>query len=183
MYASKSFKNATIQNMKDNLSKMDLSRYLHVVLHIGGHDVDANISKTAFQESYKALVEFLVKKGCKVFISGLLPRGGTDMKPYNSILKNICNTNNTRFIDNHDSFVLASGELPSYLYHADMTNLRFPGIQKLVHNINGACAILPSRHFSSFQGINPSEKRNQQVVNRHNISCNNRHKELVGASI
>ena len=171
----KSFKNATIQNMKDNLSKMDLSRYLHVVLHIGGHDVDANISKTAFQESYKALVEFLVKKGCKVFISGLLPRGGTDMKPYNSILKNICNTNNTRFIDNHDSFVLASGELPSYLYHADMTNLRFPGIQKLVHNINGACAILPSRHFSSFQGINPSEKRNQQVVNRHNIRGNNRH--------
>ena len=51
--------------MKDNLSKMDLSRYLHVVLHIGGHDVDANISKTAFQESYKALVEFLVKKAAR----------------------------------------------------------------------------------------------------------------------
>ena len=154
---------------------MDLSRYLHVILHIGGQDVDANMSKADFQDSYQALIKFLVQKGCKVFVSGLLPRGGTDMKPYNAVLKTICKTNKVGFIDNHDSFVLASGEIPNYLYHADMTNLRFPEIRKLVQNINIACAILPSKGQHSFQGQNPSDKRSGPFVHQRGMGGNYRH--------
>ena len=51
---------------------------------MGGQDVDANISKTDFQESYLALIKFLVQKGCTVFVSGPLPRGDTDIKPHNA---------------------------------------------------------------------------------------------------
>ena len=91
------------------------------------------------------------------------------MKPYNAVLKTICKTNKVGFIDNHDSFVLASGEIPNYLYHADMTNLRFPGIRKLVQNINIVCAILPSKGQHSFQGRNPSDKRRGLFVHQRGM--------------
>ena len=165
----KSFKNATIQNLRETLPKMGRSRYLQLILHIGGQDVDANMGKADFQESYQAIIKFLVQKGCKVFESGLLPRRGTDMKPYNAVLKTICKTNKVGFIDNHDSFVLALGEIPNYFYHADMTNLRFPGIRKVVHNINIACAIHPSKGQHSFQGQNPSDKRSRSFVHRRGM--------------
>ena len=52
----KSFKNASISNMKDKLSTMDLSRYENVILHAGGQDVDAKVSKTNFKETYNSLL-------------------------------------------------------------------------------------------------------------------------------
>ena len=67
------------------------------------------------------------------------------MKHYNAIRKEICQTNKVGFIDNHDSFVLASGELPYDFYHADNVNLRFPGIRKLVQNIK---LVMPNTSFS-----------------------------------
>ena len=81
-----------------------------------------------------------------MFVSGLLPRGGTDMKSFNAILKEICRECKVTFVDNHDSFVLASGELPYDFYHADKVNLKFSGIRKLVHNINLVCQILPTQN-------------------------------------
>ena len=45
-----------------------------------------------------------------MFVSGLLPRGGTDMKSFKAILREICRECKITFVDNHDSFVLASGE-------------------------------------------------------------------------
>lgn len=139
----KSFKKAKIENLQEALSKMDLSRYKSIVLHIGGHDVDAKISQNSFKEKYQSLLNSLTQRDCNIYVSGLLPRGGTNMKPFNGILKDLCKTINAVFIENHDSFILASGELPFDFFHADKVNLKYLGTRALVHNINDHCQILP----------------------------------------
>ena len=160
--------------MKDNLSKMDLSRYANVILRVGGQDVDARVSKISFQETFQSLLKFLEQQGCKAFLSGLLPRGGTDMKSYNTILKDICQAHKVEFVYNHDFFVLASGELPYDYYHADKVNLRFPGIRKLVQNKNSACQILPTQSYPNGPRPNYIRNHNWQHSHQHRMRGNHR---------
>ena len=142
----KTFRNAKIAQLKETLTKMDLRRYKSIVLHIGGHDIDAEISFTSFREDYQSLLTILKHSGCKTFVSGLLPRGGTNMNSFNEILKELCSENGCTFIDNHDSFMMASGELPFEFFLADQVNLKFPGIRALVNNINSHCPVLPKHN-------------------------------------
>ena len=69
----KSFRKAKIENLKDSLTQMDLSRYKNIILHIGGHDVDSGISQTSFREKYLNLLECMKQQNCKTYVSGLLP--------------------------------------------------------------------------------------------------------------
>ena len=149
----KSHRNAKIEDLQKSLSSMDLSRYKNIIMHVGGHDVDDHISQTAFDEKYESLLKSLENSDCKVFVSGLLPRGGTDMKPFNDILKDLCIKHKVTYINNHNSFIMASGELPFDFFHADQVNLKFSGIRKLVQNIHEKCSILPKRQ-------NPIHTRN-----------------------
>ena len=141
----KSYNKAKIEMLQEKLSEMDLSRYKNIVLHIGGHDVDAKTKPEEFKIKYQSLLQSLSEIDSKIYVSGLLPRGRTDMKPYNNILKSLSSQFQASFIDNHDSFIMASGELPFEYYQADRTNLKYPGTRLLVRNINNKCTILPSR--------------------------------------
>lgn len=133
---------------------MDLSRYKEIVLHIGGHDIDDNISQNSFKENFQSLLKVLAQTKCHIIVSGLLPRGGTHMKPFNDILKDLCKVVNAKFVDNHDSFIMASGELPFDFFHADKVNLKFSGTRKLLQNINSICSILPVQTKTQFVGQN-----------------------------
>ena len=161
----KSYQNAKIEDLQESLSSMDLSRYKNIIIHVGGFNEDDSFSQTSFSEKYDSLLKSLENSGCKVFVSGLLPRGGTDMKPFNDILKNLSLKHKVTFINNHNSFIMASGELPFDFDHADQVNLKFSGIRKLVQNINEKCSILPKRQ-------NPINTRNvsQGRVQRYNTS-------------
>ena len=141
----KSFQNAKIDSLKDKLTNMDLSRYEKIILHIGGNDIDEKITHTAFKNKYQSLLTFISTKTDKIFVSGLLPRGGINIKPYNNILKELSVTANAKFIDNHNSFILASGEQPFEFFQADMVHLKFPGTRVLVNNMNTCCPVLPTR--------------------------------------
>ncbi|MEW8152905.1 MAG: hypothetical protein AB2810_22440, partial [Candidatus Thiodiazotropha endolucinida] len=123
-------------------------------------------SQTSFREKYLNLLECMKQKNCKT-VSGLLPRGGTNMKPFNEILKELCKQSNAIYIDNHDSFIMASGELPFDLYHADKVNLKFSGIRTLVHNIHDNCAILPkkTKHHHSVH-IAGTQNRSSRLYQR-----------------
>ena len=57
------------------MSKMDLSRYQDIVIHIGEHDIDGNIKPAAFRQKCQALLDSLISKNIKVHVSGVLPRG------------------------------------------------------------------------------------------------------------
>ena len=122
---------------------MDLSRYVNVILHVGSQDADAKVSKISFQETFQSLLKLLEQQGCKTFLS----RGETD-----TILKGICHAHKVDFVDNHDSFVLASDELPYDFYHADKVNLRFPGIRKLVQISTRHAKFSPLKAIPMFQG-------------------------------
>ena len=141
----KSFNKAKIETLQENLSRMDLSRYKHIILHIGGHDIDAQITPDDFKKRYQSLLQSLSGVNCNIFVSGLLPRGKTDMKPFNNIMKDLCSQFKAKFINNHDSFIMASGELPYEYFQEDQINLKFSGTRLLVRNMNNSCPILPSR--------------------------------------
>ena len=74
---------------EQKLSTMDLSCYDKVVLHVGGNDVEAKVSPTEFKRKYQSLLKSVANKKSELFISGLLPRKGLNMKPFNNILKDL----------------------------------------------------------------------------------------------
>ena len=90
---------------------MNVSRYKNIIIHVGGHDVDANIDQNSFREEYQYLLSSVANSGCKIYVSGLPPRDGTNMKPFNEILKDLSVQSNTIFIDDHNSFLMASEQL------------------------------------------------------------------------
>ena len=166
----KSYYKAKIETLQENLSEMDLSRYKNIILHIGGYDVDAKAKPDQFKAKYQSLLQSLSETESKIYISGLLPRGRIDIKPYNNILKRLSSQFQATFIDNHDSFIMASGELPFEYYQADRTNLKFPGTRLLVRNVNNKCTILP-----------PSNSLNQTQNHRRQNHANFRSKFRTNA--
>ena len=142
----KSFSWVKIDDLKHNLSQMYLSRYQNIVLHVGGHAVDANINRTSFRDNYSSLLNYVSQQTCNVFVSGLLPRGGKNVKPFNEVLADLCKSTKAKFIDNHDSFVMASGKLLFDLFCPDKMSLKFSGTRKLVQNINRYCSLLPEQY-------------------------------------
>ena len=63
-----SYRNAKIKHVPDNISKMDLPRFKNLKLHVGGHDIDANIDQTTFREVYQSLLSSVSDSGCKVYM-------------------------------------------------------------------------------------------------------------------
>ena len=165
----KSFFRVKLETLEERLSNMDLSRYESIVLHVGGHDIDAGVNQHHFKQKYESLLRSLSAHNCKLVISGLIPRRRIDMRPFNTILKELSTTFGASYIDNHDSFILASGELPFEYYQSDKVNLKFPGTRLLIQNINKSCVILPKisntneqRNVSKFSGskTHRSNRRN-----------------------
>ena len=170
----KSYKSAKIDTLKDALVKLDFTRYKNIVLHVGGNDIDGKITASSFREKYISLIEYLKGKGLNVYVSGLLPRGTTNVKPFNEILKNLCESMEVEFIDNHDSFVLASGKLPLEFFCHDRINLRFPGTRALVHNINEQCIILPKRGVNGHPVFISGQYPNGRFHNQNHLGRNRR---------
>ena len=86
----KSFSGVKIDDLKHKLSQMKLSRYQNIVLHVGGHYVDAYINRTSFRDEFSSLLNYVSQHNCNVFVSGLLPRGGKNVKPFYEILADLC---------------------------------------------------------------------------------------------
>ncbi|MCG8046529.1 MAG: hypothetical protein N0E48_12970, partial [Candidatus Thiodiazotropha endolucinida] len=72
----------------------------------------------------------------RIIVSRLFPMESVDLKPYNQKLKDICNENDIEFIDNFDSFLLASGDMPESYFYADKLHLNVLGTKKLLSNIH-----------------------------------------------
>jgi len=107
----KHFHKATIRALTEQLKNMNLSVYDTVITHVGDFDIVDGADINMFENDYKYLLSVVSAK-CKVVVSGLLPRRGTNVKPFNIKLKILCDKMKVTFIDNHDSFIMASGDLP-----------------------------------------------------------------------
>lgn len=166
----KTFKEIKIDQLGAKLKAMNFEPYEKIILQVGGYDVSSGVDISTFKTKLNALLLDLKAK-CKIAVSGLLPRDGFDMKPYNVEIKSLCQKYEMEFIDNHDSFLLASGEFPKNLFHADKINLRAAGTATLVKNIDANCKIL-RKHDLASESKGVSRQRPQ--TNAYKTSSNKR---------
>ena len=108
----RSFSGARTNTIDKSLSKYDITSCKTIILHVGGNDADKGVDLATFTKNYVSLLNKLASENRRIIVSGLLPRESVDLKPYNQILKDICNENDIEFIDNFYSFLLASWEMP-----------------------------------------------------------------------
>ncbi|MES9879881.1 MAG: hypothetical protein ABW185_03270 [Sedimenticola sp.] len=147
--AVRTFPGATINSLSAELSNMNIEQCQTVILHVGGNDADEGISLDAFAEQYKALVDGLTVSARRLIVSGLVPRASVDLKPYDTRLKSLCATHGIEYVQNYDSFLFVSGELPSMYFLKDQLHLREHGTEKLLSNIENAHSILHTRPTES----------------------------------
>ena len=138
----RSFPGATTATLKDKLSAYNIEKCKTVILHVGGNDAHDGKDLNTFCDDYISLLESLIDEDRRIIVSGLLPRKGIDLEPYNEKLKSLCEENNIDFVDNFDSFFLASGELPTTYYRYDKIHLNVNGTKKLLSNIDNVYKIL-----------------------------------------
>ena len=92
-----------------------------------------------------------------VVVSGLLPRKGYDIKSFNSKTKQLCQEYDVEFVDHHDLFVMASGEVPRSLFYGDKISLRPAGTATLVCNLDLKCRILRKHDTNGKSSNKPGE--------------------------
>ena len=134
--AVRTFSGAKIDTIKTKLSEYNLDSCKTVILQVGGNDADSGTDLETFSDEYEQLIHSLKENDHRVIVSGLLPRETVDLSPYNEKLRQLCDTCETEFVENYDSFLLASGELPESYYLKDKLHLNNYGTKKLLSNIN-----------------------------------------------
>ena len=103
---------------------------MEMMLHMARTSVDI------FRQNYENLIDSVCIDDSRVMISELLPRGNVDMKPYNEVLKSLCADSAVEFVENYNSFLLASGEmLDTYLYD-DQVHINASGTRRLLANFD-----------------------------------------------
>ena len=137
----KTFDGAQIQQLREKLSAMNLEPYEKIVLHIGECDVSAGSDvETVSSNMHELLLDLRAK--FTVAVSGKLPMKGFNIKAFNSEIKKLCGEYDVEYIDHHDSFVMASGEVPRSLFNGKNQSLLPAGTATLVSNLDSKCSIL-----------------------------------------
>ena len=137
----KTFDRAQIQQLREKLNAMNLEPYEKIVLHIGECDVSAGSDvETVSSNMHELLLDLRAK--FTVAVSGMLPMKGFNIKAFNSEIKKLCGEYDVEYIDHHDSFAMASGEVPRSLFYGKNQSLRPAGTATLVSNLDSKCSIL-----------------------------------------
>ena len=135
---------------------MNLEPNEKIILHVGEYDVIAGTDvKTLWSNMHKLLLDLRAK--FTVVVSGLLPRKGYDIKAFNSKIKQLCQEYEIEFFDHHDSFVMASGEVPRSLFYGDKISLRPAGTVTLVCNLDLKCRFLRKHDTNGTSSNKPGE--------------------------
>ena len=87
-------------------------------------------------EKYELLLNSLLANDHHVVVVGLLPRQTVDLSAYNIKLQQLCDACDTEFVENYDSFLLASGEIAESYYSRDRVHLNNYGTKKLLSIID-----------------------------------------------
>ena len=105
----RSFSGASADTIGEKVADYNIDECKTIILHVDGNDADEGEDLDTFSKSYVSLLNSISAENRRIIVAGLLPRKSVDLKPYNDILKTICNQNDIESIDNYDSFLLASG--------------------------------------------------------------------------
>lgn len=115
---------------------MDIDKCKNLILHIGGNDAANGEDLDDFRDSYESLIDSVYVDDRRVIISELLPRDDADVQPYNEVLMSLCEDNAVEFVENFDSFLLASGEMPKSYFNDDKVHINTGGTRRLLTNID-----------------------------------------------
>ena len=170
----RSFSGARSDTIGEKLSKYNIDDCKTIILHVGGNDADNGADLDTFSDNYVSFLNSLSAENRRIIVSGLLPRESVDLKPYNDTLKTICDENDLEFIDNHDNFLLASGEMPASYFQKDKLHLNTHGTRRLLSNINKVISVtkyIPrSNKPTHFQGSHPNQNNTRPTSNGHRMS-------------
>lgn len=134
--AVRTFPGATIGTIKSKLSDLNIEKCETLIIHVGGNDADNGIELDSFCEEFDSLIDSVSDGTRRVIISGLLPRDTVDLEPYNEILQSLCADNAVEFVDNYNSFLLASGDIADIYFHKNKVHINTEGTRKLLCNID-----------------------------------------------
>ena len=134
--AVRTFPGATISTIKSKLSDLNIEKCETIIIHVGGNDADNGVELDSFHEEFETLIDSVSDGTRRVIISGLLPRDTVDLEPYNEILQSLCADNAVEFVDNYNSFLLASGEIADIYFHKDKVHVNTEGTRRLLCNID-----------------------------------------------
>ena len=137
--AVRTFPRATIDTIKSKLSEYTLDYYSiskTIILLVGGNDAENGTDLETFAAKYEQLLNSLLADDHHVSIDGLLPGVTVDLSAYNIKLRQLCDACDTKFVENYQNFLLASGELPESYYSRDKAHLNNYGTRKLLSNID-----------------------------------------------
>ena len=152
----KTFNGVQTHQLREKLKALNLEPYEKIILHIGECDVSAGADvKTLWSNMHKLLLDLRAK--FTVVVSGLLPRKGYDIKAFNSKIKQLCQEYDVEFVNHHDSFVMASGEVPRSLFNGDKISLRPAGTATLVCNLDLKSRILRKHDTNGKSSNKPGE--------------------------
>ena len=165
----RSFSGARADTIGEKLSDYNIDACKTIILQVGGNDADDGVDLDTFSKSYVSLLNSISGESRRIIVSGLLPRKSVDLKPYNDILKKLCDENDIEFIDNYDSFLLASGEMPSSFYHHDKLHLNVHGTRRLLSSMNKVIAVTKNspRQSSSQRSYNAQSPQGSYLNRGH----------------
>ena len=172
--AVRSFSGAGVDTIGEKLSEYNIDDCKTVLLHVGGNDADDGVDLDTFSKSYVSLLNSISAENRRIIVSGFLPRNSVDLKPYNATLKTVCDENGIEFIDNYDSFLLTSGEMPSTFFQDDKLHLNNQGTRMLLSCINKVITVTKytPRHYKSNppRGSYMNRNNSRPPRNGHNMS-------------
>ena len=170
----RSFPGARTDTLAKKINNYDISNCKTTILHVGGNDADNGMDLDSFSDSYVELLHFLETDNRRIIVSGLLPRQSVDLKPYNVILKAICEENDIQYIEHYNSFLLAFGEMPESYFHKDKLHLRISGTQKLISNINKIYTITVNKTDNDHSSVPRKDLANRRpaysVQHQHRLT-------------
>lgn len=177
--AVRTISGATIDMMKDKLSNLNTEQCKTIILHVWGNDADQGEDIESFRENFEELIDTVADGIKRIIVSGLLPRESVDLEPYNETLKSLCADNAVEFVDNYDSFLLATGDQADSYYTSDKTHINTAGTRKLLRNINEVHQIISTLPMEDHRKNRPGFKRNHYNGFKPNHFNNRNSRRLI----
>lgn len=138
---ARSFSGATTGTLKNKLRAYNFEKCKTIIVHVGGNNAYDGKDIETFCDDYISLLESLAGYDCRIIVSGLLPRKGIDLEPYDKQLKALCDENKIEFINNFNSILFASVELPATYFLSDKFQLNTNGTRKRLSNVDKLCKV------------------------------------------
>lgn len=174
---------ATINKVKEKISMYDLNQFKDIIIYCGGNDSAESENSDNFKTAYEQLLQDIKNKNpdCKLYLCNSCPRGDTDTRGYNIVIKTLAESLGHGFVNAYDAFYDSNDELRTKFYGVrDWIHLSSPGTRRLLGTIHRAIPIVEDFRYCAYQqeqksSANPPNGktgRNQKYQGGHRQQTN-----------